>query len=175
MARKKGNKPALTGAERTKMYRQRKKLRESQNQRINENLARIEQNVNSLNVATTSANNKEATNGSRIKNQLRSWAAEQLISKRALNDLLSILQPNIGMRHLPKNYRTLQETPINVEIVRAAGGQLWHNSLGKNLTNIFATLSRDITIRLKFNMDGLPIYNSSNISFWPILASIVGL
>lgn len=173
MGRKKGKKPALTGAERMRMCRQRKKVRSIQSQRINENLAQIEQDANQLNVTITHPNDNQATNETRIKTQLRRWAVEYRISKNALNELLSILQPNI--QSLPRNYRTFQETPIDIEIVHAAGGQLWHNGLKQNLTDIFSSLSRDITVRLKFNIDGLPIYKSSNITFWPILASIAGL
>lgn len=101
------------------------------------------------------------------------WATEHRISKRALNGLLPILRDN-GMSSLPKNYRTLQETPVRIEIAHAGGGQLWHNGLQNCMKNIFSSLSRDLTVHLKFNIDGLPVYKSSKTTFWPILASIAG-
>lgn len=173
MGRKKGNRPPLTGAQRVKMYRERKKISSFQNKRANEYLIQLEEN--NLNVTTMTPNESQSTNETpQIKSQLQNWAIEHRISKRALNSLLPILQSN-GVSSLPKNYRTLQETPVDIEIVCAAGGQLWHNGLRNCITNIFSTISRDLTIYLKFNVDGLPIYKSSKITFWPILASIAGL
>lgn len=171
MARKKANRPALTGADRVRKCRKRKKLILNQNHRINEYLVQIEQS--DLNVAAKS-NETQKTREPQIEDNLRVWANEHRISKRALNGLLSVLRSN-GISSLPKNYRTLQETPVNIEIVRTAGGQLFHNGLRNCITNIFSTVTRDITINLKFNIDGLPLYKSSKISFWPILASIAGM
>lgn len=171
MARKKGNKKPLTSSERVNMYRKRKKLERDQTQRVREQLELMEQN--NLDVATIFPNEIENKNKPEIKNQLRRWANEHRISKRALNDLLKILNSN--NKSLPLNYRTLQGTPVNVEITRAAGGQLWFNGLINCLKQIFSTLTRDLTIHLNFNIDGLPIYKSSKICFWPILFSIAGM
>lgn len=44
----------------------------------------------------------------------------------------------------------------------------------KNLNMIFANLNRDLVIHINFNMDGLPLFNSSKYEFWPILANIFG-
>lgn len=171
MARKKGNKKALTSSERVNLHRKRKKLERDQIKRVQEQLELMERT--DLDVATISPSEIENKNKPQIKNQLRSWANEHRISKRALNDLLKILTSN-GMP-LPKNYRTLQETPVNIEIIQAAGGQLWFNGLKKCLKHIFSTLTRDITIYLNFNIDGLPIYKSSKLCFWPVLFSIAGM
>lgn len=35
-------------------------------------------------------------------------------------------------------------------------------------------VDRDHTLEMSFNVDGLPIYNSSNIEFWPILGLLHG-
>lgn len=166
-------KPALTSAQRVRMHRQRKQLSLNQNKRVSEYLGQFEQNHPS--VEEISSNETQNTvETSQIKNQLQRWAVDFRISKRALNALLPILITG-GMSSLPRNYRTLQSTPVDIEIVQAAGGQLWHNGLKKSIKNIFSTLSRDVTIYLKFNIDGLPLYKSSKISFWPILASIDGM
>lgn len=165
MARKKGNKPALTGAERVKLHRQRKKLLLNQNQRANEYLQQLD--VNSTSQIETQNTSKNA----RVR--IQKWASEYRVSKRALNALLPILQSN-GLS-VPRNFRTLQETPRKIELVNVAGGQLWHNGLVNCLKNIFPILLHDLTLHLKFNIDGLPLYNSSNKSFWPILASISGM
>lgn len=111
---------------------------------------------------------------SALKTKLRDWANTYMISKRAVDSLLSILN-SCGIKSVPKNHRTLLGTPLGVEINELSGGKYWYNGLEKCLRSIFSTLDRDISIKLNFNIDGLPIYNSSKTSFWPILASIHGL
>lgn len=78
----------------------------------------------------------------------------------------------LGLHELPKDCRTLMQTPRYLEISSVAGGQFWYNGIAKNLRLIFSRLNHDITIQLMFNMDGLPIFKSSQRCFWPILASI---
>lgn len=108
-----------------------------------------------------------------LQSKLRNWASDYNISKQALDDLLKTLN-SLGL-DVPKNHRTLQKTPVNVKINEIAGGQFWYNGLKKSLVNIFSTLDRDISISLNFNVDGLPIFRSSNVAFWPILATIHGM
>lgn len=174
MARKKGNKLKLTVVERVRLHRQRKKLLFHQNQRINEQLELIEQKNQNAESSSSDESQSNSVKCTQIETDLRTWANEHRISKRALNKLLSILQIN-GMSSLPKNYRNLQGTPVNVEISDAAGGHLWHNGLRNCLKNIFSTLSQNLIVILNFNIDGLPIYKSSKLTFWPILASIDGM
>lgn len=75
---------------------------------------------------------------------------------------------------MPKDYRTLLQTPKIVNIVPAAGGHLWYNGIEKNLLYIFSKLDKDLEIELNFNIDGLPIFNSTQRGFWPILGNIHG-
>lgn len=104
---------------------------------------------------------------------LREWAIEHRITTLAINDLLKILIC-YGFYWLPADYRSFLSTPRNVEITTVANGKLWFNGIGKNLKQVFSTSNRDIIISLKFNVDGLPLFNSSKLQFWPILASIQG-
>lgn len=73
---------------------------------------------------------------------------------------------------LPKDYRTLLRTPKIVEIKPAGGGKYWYNGIERNLRLIFSNLEKDISISLKFNMDGLPLFKSSKVTFWPILSTV---
>lgn len=75
---------------------------------------------------------------------------------------------------MPKDYRKLLKTPKFVQITAAAGGQMWYNSIEKNLQSILSKLDKDLSIELNFNVDGLPIFKSSQRCFWPILANIHG-
>lgn len=158
MARKpKRNRVPLSSNVRVRMYRQRKKMK-TERQRI-------------LNDEEPSASEIEL---STLKTQLREWANSYRISKRAVDSLLSILNSS-GLDSLPKNHRTLLDTPVNLPINEISGGKMWYNGLGMCIKSIFSSLKRDISLSLNFNIDGLPLYNSSKISFWPILASIFGM
>lgn len=137
-----------------------------------------------------------------LKQLLRSWVNCHGITTRAVNDLLQILRKSgtakiyfliivpaeyevdviinslifkfVGVENLPKDYRTLLQTPKSIQIIPAAGGQYWYNGIERNLRLIFTKLDQDISIELNFNVDGLPIFKSSQRSFWPILANIHG-
>lgn len=153
----------------------------------------------STNLSTTSQSDFE--NDVNIISLLRAWVNCHGITTRAVNDLLkilktagyyshtkiyscdciftSLLQLNIyilllGMNELPNDYRSLLRTPRFIEISSVGGGQMWYNGIATNLKNIFSKLSEDITIALNFNMDGLPLFKSSQRCFWPILGSIHG-
>lgn len=117
--------------------------------------------------------NDENSKPSTLSSNLRSWALDYNVNRRAVSALLKILV-TFGFHSLPKDSRTLLKTPKTVEIKTCAGGQYWHNGLSNCLTKIFAKLKSNIKIRLNINMDGLPLYKSSSISFWPILANIHG-
>lgn len=154
---------------RVRMHRQRKKLKLSLRQK--------EQQVflNDLDQTDMIQNeNPVNTNGeSAAKIKIRDWANMHRISKRAIDDLLGILI-SCGVDSIPRNHRTLQETPTNIVINDISGGQYWHNGLGKCIQQIFSNIDRDISISLNFNIDGLPLYKSSAITFYPILATIHG-
>lgn len=79
-----------------------------------------------------------------------------------------------GIHTLPNDYRSLLRTPRHIEISPAGGGKLWYNSIRTNLETIFSKLDEDIEVALNINVDGIPLFKSSQRCFWPILASIHG-
>lgn len=79
-----------------------------------------------------------------------------------------------GFIGLPNDYRALLNTPRCVKISSVGGGHLWYNGIANNLRNVFSNLNSDMSIALIFNVDGLPLFNSSQKCFWPILATIHG-
>lgn len=109
-----------------------------------------------------------------ISKVLRSWAIQSYIKQRALSALLKILVC-FGLKTLPRDSRTLLKTPRFVEIEKRAHGDFWYNGMSNCLENIFAKLTTDMKIELNFNVDGIPLFKSSPITFWPILANIHGM
>lgn len=173
MARKPNrNKQPISNTVRVRMYRQRKRMKIARQQSLNMQLA---ENEVQNGMANSSLSHEPSTSSPpSLSSELRDWANSHRISKRALDGLLSILNSN-GINSVPKNHRTLLQTPVNIEIVDIAGGKLWYNGLQKSIEQILSTLDCDMTISLNVNVDGLPLYKSSKISFWPILASIHGM
>lgn len=162
------HKKPVSNKVRARMCRQRKKLKSSNR--------RIEQQI-CLNMATQSVCFQDENNLNRnsdLKIKIRDWANVHRISKRAIDDLLSALISS-GIDSVPRNHRTLQQTPTNVIISDVSGGKYWYNGLAKSIKQIFSSLDKNIRISLNFNVDGLPLYKSSPIAFYPILANIHGL
>lgn len=108
-----------------------------------------------------------------LSSNLKNWAIGRNIKKRAVTELLQILHA-AGIRNLPKDSRSLLETARVVEIVKTAGGKYWHNGLRNCLADTFSNLPYNLRIAININMDGLPLFKSSPIAFWPILMSIHG-
>lgn len=131
---------------------------------------------NSVNIPNNESFSKsvpyqEETNS--LLEKLRTWAKNHNIGTVAITDLLKILIW-FGITWLPSDYRSFYETPRHVQIYNHANGKMWYNGIRKFLQQIFSTLTRDICISLNFNTDGLPLFNSSKLQFWPILMSING-
>lgn len=153
-------------------HRDWKRLAREREQRIQHHLNDISQLENE---STSVSRNEDETNQRVIpfREKLKSWAIQNRISMRALDSLLSILKSN-GHNELPKSYRTLLNTPRDIELRTFSDSKYWYRGLTECLTAAFSNLNRNLTIKLKFNIDGLPIFGSSQIQFWPILCSVEG-
>lgn len=108
-----------------------------------------------------------------LKENLNSWVVKHRITQTATSDLLSILNL-AGFTFLPKDSRTLMKTPKVVDINHLTTGKLWYHGLRKLLEYTFARIERNLTIHLDFNFDGMPLFNSSKLKFWPMLVAIRG-
>lgn len=159
----------FSDAERSRMYRQRKKLKKQRQQ-----VTLQELNETPLNSTISHEASIGDVEPNALRTRLRLWAISHNISTLALDNLLRTLNA-CGINSVPKNHRTLLETPIDIKYTELAGGLFWYNGLKNCLEQIFSTLNRDIAISLNFNVDGLPIFNSSKATFWPILSSIHGM
>lgn len=104
---------------------------------------------------------------------LRYWVINNRISAKAMNELLATLRSS-GFHFLPKDSRTIMQTPTKLGIKDLTNGRLWYNGVAKclEIVNMNNILIHEFT--LDWNFDGLPIFKSSNLQFWPMLASIQG-
>ena len=106
-----------------------------------------------------------------ILESLREWALKYNINHNAIKSLLDILII-AKIPNMPRDPRTLLETPRKVTTLKMGNGQYWHNGLQTCLEKCLSHVKNSMNISLNFNIDGLPIHNSSKMQLWPILCSI---
>ena len=79
---------------------------------------------------------------------------------------------------LPKSPRTLLGTITNYEIKNITNGKYFHFGIKSVVRSVlsklhgFPNVLSLSTLYLKLNIDGLPLFNKSDIQFWPILGLI---
>lgn len=120
------------------------------------------------------------SNNARVDNDLKSklihWATIQhQIPHNAVDNLLKILTP--FHPDLPKNSRTLYKTPKNIDVTYLETGQFVYLGLLSEIKKHIKLFDFDGNaenreISLSFNIDGLPLFKSSNTQLWPILALV---
>ncbi|XP_063370451.1 uncharacterized protein LOC134658734 [Cydia amplana] len=107
-----------------------------------------------------------------IRSDIRDWAVKYNISHIALNNLLNIMH-NVMPHKMPLDARTLLKTnKVEICITEIGTGHYWHNGLLTQLQKTLQNHEVPNKITLNLNIDGLPIYKSSNHQLWPILCNI---
>lgn len=112
-----------------------------------------------------------------LKKQLVQWAIGHNITQTAFTSLLHILSPSHP--ELPMDCRSLLKTPTNQIIKLLETGEYTHFGILENLFRnlslcpVVADIFPDNKVKLSFNIDGIPLFHSNNIQFWPILGRIV--
>lgn len=121
-----------------------------------------------------------------IQRDLRLWAANHNITQAALKDVAGIINKNCNTS-IASDPRTIMKTPRNVTIVslkstdppvitnavqKKEKQEYWHQGFEHCLRSCFRLMEKDVSISININIDGLPIHNSTNQSFWPILFNV---
>lgn len=117
-----------------------------------------------------SCNSSEETS---LPQKLQHWASAFSVPLVAVTALLAILR--IHYPDLPKDARTLLKTQAKIAVERVGGGEYYHIGLEKGiLSRLSSILLPEYlqTLKLQFNIDGLPIFKSSKLQFWPILGIV---
>lgn len=82
--------------------------------------------INNIENRSFNSNQNQSDNGTiSLAEQLRRWALQYNISKRAVSALLAILI-SIGINYLPRDSRTLLSTPRQIEIINVTNGKFWY-------------------------------------------------
>lgn len=94
----------------------------------------------------------------------------------ALIDLLNLLR--VSHPDLPKDPRTLLRTETQYDIENKCGGQYYHFGIAKNVLEKNCTPEPFVDscrLHLQINIDGLPLFKSTQHQFWPILGRFVNI
>lgn len=102
---------------------------------------------------------------------LKNWVCTENVPHSSVTKLLHLLKPYHP--NLPLDCRTLLKTPRVINIKSLPNGEYVHFNVNIMLINILSK-TRNIpnVLELSINIDGLPLFHSSNTQFWPILALI---
>ncbi|XP_031333822.1 uncharacterized protein LOC116163832 [Photinus pyralis] len=121
-----------------------------------------------------SSEKSETPKHNALANSLREWGLKFKVSHSAFTDLLHILHDSHP--YLPLDCRTLLNTPSSYATKQLDSGEMVYLGISPNLQRILSPLISTspnlINIKLAFNVDGLPLFKSSNVNIWPILCQI---
>ena len=111
-----------------------------------------------------------------LKDDLAAWANKHSIKHNHIDDLLKIMQ-NHGHVELPSTARTLLKTPTIIEVqVKSQMEYVYFPIEGQLLKYLRIYPDECIrtldSISLSLNIDGLPVFKSSQNTFWPVLCAI---
>lgn len=109
-----------------------------------------------------------------LMHDLRDWATRNRICRGPLNELLAFMRSKLHVT-LPKDARSLLQTPRSVEIQQMGTGEFWYHGIRRCIKNSFSEADTSLKIKVNFFVDGLPIFESSTDEFWPILMNYVDM
>lgn len=119
--------------------------------------------------------NSDEDNDQPLSEQLASWANKNKCTRSSLNELLGILRAHGNS--LPKDARSLLQTPRVVETVDKCGGQYIYFGIESGVKRIMSQNSFPLdtldSVELSVSVDGVPLFKSSNVQLWPILCSFL--
>jgi hypothetical protein len=129
-----------------------------------------------INVQLSSDSESDTDGDETVAEKLASWATNHSIKHSALDDLLKLLQPHVKSA-LPVTARTLLKTVECVQTITKSGMEYVYLGLKENILTALQrsslNIQEDVTsLNLSFNIDGLPIFKSNNMSLWPVLCAL---
>jgi len=111
-----------------------------------------------------------------LEDEIQNWATTFKITHSSLRALLSILR--VYHPSLPKDPRTLLKTNRVTESIEVDGGVYYHFGFVSSCLQAVerassVCLAEIQSISVQFNIDGLPLFKSTNAQLWPILCRII--
>jgi len=113
--------------------------------------------------------NGNGNEGDLVSN-LATWTIRQNISHSALNGLMSILRQSVS-KDLPSDARTVLKTPRNVLVNSKCGGEYVYLGIKSGILQQQEQFIEP-KVSLIVNIDGLPLFKSTDTQVWPILGRV---
>lgn len=109
----------------------------------------------------------------KFRKRLSEWSIQNQVTKYQLKDLLRLCNETLPFK-LPIDPRTIMSTPSSIVIhTFDDNSQYWHHGIKKALYMQLQSASNlPQFLSFNINIDGLPLYESSQEQFWPILFNI---
>lgn len=97
------------------------------------------------------------------------WSVQHNIPNNAVTDMLHFLSKYHS--ELPFDSRTLLKTPRKRSIIKLTNGEFCYLGLACNLKILLSDNNAHFpeVLEISFNIDGIPLFHSTNSQFWPIL------
>lgn len=119
----------------------------------------------------STAEHELAEEGPSFREEIATWLTENQCRRAGADSLLAILRKK-GL-DLPKDSRSLLQTPRSVPTEEKCGGTYAYFGLESSIAKVLASENECIKnlnqINLLVNVDGVPVFKSSGTQFWPIL------
>jgi len=109
----------------------------------------------------------------RLKDKIKNWFIEHRPSRKCLEGLLAILYDE-GL-DVPKSAATLIGKSEKIVVRNVMPGSYCHIGVEKQLKSFEFILQKYDKIDIDLNIDGIPIFKSSRVQLYPILAKIVNI
>ena len=135
-------------------------------------------NCTCLNISGQSDSDFEAVEDL-LAEDLAKWANNFRVKHNALDDLPTILK-SAGHPNLPSSARTLLRTARTITVQSKSGMEYLYFPLSEEIKKNVARYPCSVTenlnaLELSFNIDGLPLFKSSQESLWPVLCSTANI
>lgn len=114
-----------------------------------------------------------------FQDELALWATDFQVKHNALNALLRLLKKS-GHRDLPATARTLLHTVTEVKTEIKSDMEYYYFGVASELLKHFKMYpvhkkAQVDELEISLNIDGLPLFRSSQMEFWPVLCAIVNM
>lgn len=126
-----------------------------------------------------SASDNQSMQDTDVVTKLAKWIAGNSVSLNAVSQLLPIFRPRYP--ELPKDPRTIMKTngETNEDKMQlVSNGTYYHFGLASSIVQQVHSLERVVlvketgTVSFQLNIDGVPLFKSTNGQFWPVLGKI---
>lgn len=100
------------------------------------------------------------------------WTTKYNVSKVAVTDMLHFFSKYFP--DLPLDSRTILKTPKSAPVKVLGNGEFCYFGLKCALMVLLSKLNITVPnpLEISFNIDGIPLFHSSNLQFWPILGLV---